>query len=147
MSYTLKVKVKKLHPDAVLPSYTRHGDVAMDVRSIDERVIPSGERCLIQTGLSFEIPFGYEMQVRARSGLAAKNGIGLVNGTGTIDPNYRGELGIILINHGKEPFVVNKGDRIAQVVFNKIEHTEIEEVDELSETNRGECGFGSSGIK
>jgi dUTP pyrophosphatase len=97
--------------------------------------------------LSFEIPFGYEMQVRARSGLAAKNGIGLVNGTGTIDPNYRGELGIILINHGKEPFVVNKGDRIAQVVFNKIEHTEIEEVDELSETNRGECGFGSSGIK
>jgi len=147
VDFSLTVKVKKLHPEAQLPTYTRHGDAAMDVRSVEAVLINPGERRLIGTGVAFEVPFGYELQVRPRSGLALKHGISIVNTPGTLDSNYRGELGIILINHGSEPFSVAKGDRIAQIVFNKIEHTHIEEVDELSETNRGEGGFGSSGIK
>ena len=147
VDFSLTVKVKKLHEAAQIPSYTRHGDAAMDVRSVESYVINPGDICLVKTGLAFEVPFGYEVQVRPRSGLALKSRISIVNSPGTLDSNYRGELGIILINHGRDPFNVVVGDRIAQIAFKRIEHTLLEEVNQLSDSNRGEGGFGSSGIK
>lgn len=132
-----------------LPDYKTSGAAGMDVRAFlsEPIVIKPMDIVLIPTGLYLEIPEGYEVQVRARSGLALKNGISLVNGVGTIDSDYRGELGVIVINLGKEDFVVNNGDRIAQLVCAKYEVAEIVEVEELKETERAEGGFGSSGIK
>ena len=101
---------------------------------------------MVSTGLAFEIPIGMELQIRPRSGLALKNGISLVNSPGTLDSGYRGELGIILINHGDGDFEVRVGDRIAQIVLNRFEVMEIEEVDELSDSVRGDGGFGSTGV-
>ncbi len=141
------IKIKKLTNDAIVPSYARYGDAGMDVYAIEEAVLKPGERKLISTGLAFEIPYGTELQVRPRSGLALKQGISIVNSPGTLDYGYRGELKILLINLGEENFEVKKEDRIAQVVLNRIEITDIEEVDELSETERGEGGFGSTGLK
>jgi len=110
-------------------------------------VLHPGERALVPTGLALEIPAGYEAQVRPRSGLALRHGISLVNSPGTIDADYRGEVGIILINHGKEPFTVEPGERIAQLVFARFERAVFQEVQELGETERGSGGFGHTGTK
>lgn len=130
------------------PSYATNGASGMDLRAnLDEDlVIKSGEIQLVPTGIFMEIPEGYEGQVRARSGLALKYGISLPNGIGTIDSDYRGELKVILINHGKEDFVIKNGDRIAQIVFIKYEKAELEIVESLEDTERSEGGFGSTGI-
>jgi dUTP pyrophosphatase len=110
-------------------------------------VLHPGERALVPTGLALEIPAGYEAQVRPRSGLALRHGISLVNTPGTIDADYRGEVGIILINHGKEPFTVEPGERIAQLVFARFERAQFQEVEELGATERGSGGFGHTGTK
>jgi len=121
----------------------------MDVRAnIDEAIeLKPGMRTLVKTGLFMEIPVGYECQVRPRSGLALKKGITVLNSPGTIDADYRGEVGVILINHSDETFVIEDGERIAQLVFAPVEQALWEEVDELSETQRGSDGFGSTGTK
>jgi dUTP pyrophosphatase len=142
----LKIKVKKLHQDAILPSYAHAGDAGMDVYAVENNILNPGERKLIPTGLSFEVPVGYEMQVRPKSGLALKNGITLVNTPGTLDSGYRGELKVILINHSNEKYEVKKGEKIAQIVIAKYEEAEMQEVQELSETQRGAGGFGSTGL-
>lgn len=110
-----------------------------------EFTLHPGERALVPTGLAIEIPPGYEAQVRPRSGLALRHGIALVNSPGTIDADYRGEIGVILINHGSEPFTVASGERIAQMVFARCERAEFLEVEDLEETGRGAGGFGHTG--
>lgn len=130
-----------------LPKYETENSAGMDVRAnIKEAVVLyPGERKLIGTGLKLEIPSGFECQVRPRSGLAYKSGITVLNSPGTIDADYRGEIGVILINHGKDHFEINPGDRIGQLVFAKYERVEFETSEELSNTERGEGGFGSTG--
>lgn len=130
-----------------LPKYETENSAGMDVRAnLDDRIIlEPGERTLIKTGLKLEIPSGYECQVRPRSGLAYKNGITVLNSPGTIDADYRGEVGVILINHGTSSFIIEPGERIGQLVFNKYERVEWETSETLSETERGEGGFGSTG--
>ena len=131
-----------------LPEYQKSGAAGMDIRAFvpsDIKIKP-GEVKLVPTGLYLEIPKGYEIQVRARSGLALKNSIGVANGIGTIDSDYRGELCVILVNFGQNEFVVKNGDRIAQMVLNKYEPIEFVVDEELSSTERGEGGFGSSGV-
>jgi dUTP pyrophosphatase len=108
--------------------------------------LPPGERALVPTGIAIALPDGYEAQIRPRSGLALKHGVTLVNTPGTIDPDYRGEIGVILINHGTVPFTVNPGDRIAQMLFARFERGELLEVEKLEETARGEGGFGHTGV-
>ena len=132
-----------------LPSYETMLSAGMDIRAnIDVSVtLKPLERIIIKTGLYMALPRGLEAQVRPRSGLAAKKGITVLNTPGTIDADYRGEVGIILINHSKNEFIVNNGDRIAQLVFNKFEQIEWSNVEELNETNRGTGGFESTGVK
>ena len=127
-----------------------HENIRIDVNGETHHLIESitinpGGRALIPTGLRVAIPEGYEIQVRPRSGLALKNGITLLNTPGTIDADYRGDIGVIVINHGTEPFTIIAGDRIGQIVLNKVERIEWKEVDNLSDTIRGEGGFGSTG--
>lgn len=146
----IKIKFKRVSDkfnDIPLPSYATAGSSCMDVRAAVEEhhIIPQGKVGLIPTNLSVEIPAGYEIQVRARSGLAAKHGIGVLNGPGTIDSDYRGEIKIILMNFGEEDFIINKGDRIAQLALAKVYIGEIEETGTLSDTQRGEGGFGHTG--
>ncbi len=133
--------------DLPLPRYASEGASGMDIRAaVKEKVVlMPGEIKLIPTGISMALPPGYEAQIRPRSGLALSHGIGMVNSPGTIDSDYRGEIKIILINWGKEPFVVKRGDRIAQVVFTRVFRAAFEVVDELSQTMRGEGGFGHTG--
>jgi len=141
------IKFKKLRDTAVLPKYQTQHSAGMDVcAAIDEPItLAPLERALVPCGFAMAIPEGYEVHVRARSGLALKHGVGLVNGIGTIDADYRGELGVILINFGSEPFTINGGDRIAQIVLTKYERADWREVSELSETERGAGAFGSTG--
>lgn len=143
----MKLKFKSL--SGSLPTYATDGASGMDLRAfIDEPVILQPmERRLIPTGLFVQIPEGYEGQVRARSGLAIKHGIGLVNSIGTIDSDYRGELKIPVINFGNESFTINNGDRIAQLVIASYERVTPIVVSELDETDRGEGGFGHTGVK
>jgi dUTP pyrophosphatase len=147
----ITVKIKRLNGnnDLSLPSYESEGSSGMDIRaSVKEPVvIGPGEIKFIQTGLAVSVPPGFEAQVRPRSGLALRHGIGMVNSPGTIDSDYRGEIGIILINWGKEPFVVRKGDRIAQMIITSVCHAELVEVEDLDNTSRGAGGFGHTGIK
>lgn len=143
-----KMKVKVINNSSnSLPEYSTSGSAGMDVRADinDPIIIPIGGRVLIPTGLHFQLPIGYEVQVRPRSGLAIKYGITVCNAPGTIDSDFTGEVMVILINHGNEPFTVNKGDRIGQFVLAKYETIEWKEVDELSSTERGEGGFGHTG--
>ena len=132
-----------------LPHYETSASAGMDVRAnLEDSVrLKPLERCLVKTGLFLEIPIGYECQVRPRSGLAFKNGITVLNAPGTIDADYRGEIGVILINLSNEDFIINDGERIAQLVFAKFEQAEWNNTSELSETERGAGGFGSTGIK
>ena len=131
-----------------LPEYAHIGDAGMDIKAnISEPIIiKPGERQLIPTGLHTLLPDGYELQIRPRSGLALKYGLTCANAIGTVDQNFTGEIGVILINLGEHNFVVNPGDRIAQAVLNKIEKIEWDEVSTLDNTDRGEGGFGSTGI-
>ena len=131
------------------PEYETEGAAGMDLKArLDAPVtLEPGGRALIPTGLSIELPSGMEAQVRARSGLAVKHGIGLVNGVGTIDSDYRGEIKICLINHGDEAFTVNDGDRVAQLVFASYVRAKLEAVQELKETERGKGGFGHTGVR
>lgn len=141
----MKIKVLKIDRELPTPNYKFKGDAGMDIYSAEGCMLRPSEFKTVGTGIKMAIPFGYEAQIRPRSGLAAKHGISIVNTPGTIDGGYRGEFKVILINLGKEDFVVKKGDRIAQVVFNKFETPAIEVVDELDDTDRGEGGFGSTG--
>jgi len=144
----MKVKVLN-HSKNDLPKYETLLSAGMDVRAnLTESICLNPlERKLIPTGIFLEIPAGFECQVRPRSGLAFKNGITVLNSPGTIDADYRGEVGVILINLSTEPFVVENGERIAQLVFSKVEQIEFELVGALSETDRGTGGFGSTGVK
>ena len=143
----MKVEIKKLDVGLPTPKYAKHGDAGMDVYARESTVIQPSEHKLVGTGLALAFPYGFELQVRPRSGLAYKHGVSIVNSPGTVDHGYRGEVGIILINHGKAPFVVNRGERIAQFVFNKVEMVHLEEVADLSSTDRGAGGFGSTGTQ
>ena len=151
MSESVKVKVKRLdnNVDLPLPDYETAGAAGMDIRAaLDEKVtLRPGEIRMIPTGLAVSIPPGYEGQVRPRSGLALKHGIGIVNAPGTIDSDYRGEIGLILINWGKQPFIVNRGDRIGQMIISSVCRADIDEVADLDATQRGEGGFGHSGLE
>ena len=130
-----------------LPSYATSLSAGMDLRANEYYSLYPGQRALIKTGLFIELPEGYEAQIRSRSGLAYKHGIIVLNSPGTIDADYRGEIGIILYNSSTEPFEINIGDRIAQMVISRCEQVKWEEVAELSSTERGEGGFGSTKIK
>lgn len=132
-----------------LPAYSTPLSAGMDLRAdIDEPIIlGSLEKAMVPTGLHIELPDGYEAQVRPRSGLAAKHGITVLNSPGTIDADYRGEIKVILVNLSKEPFIINRGERIAQMVIARYEKIEWEQVCELSDSERGEGGFGSTGKK
>ena len=143
----VKVFVKKLNPNVKLPSYKTSGASGMDLMAFIDKPIElnPGKSCLIPTGLSVAFSKEYEIQIRPRSGLAAKNNISVLNTPGTIDSDYRGELKIILFNHGSENFMINNNDRIAQMVLTPIIKMELEEKNELPETIRGEGGFGSTG--
>ncbi|MBL4749585.1 MAG: dUTP diphosphatase [Amylibacter sp.] len=139
-------------PEIALPAYETIGAAGMDLRAnfkADLRtkgvVLRIAERALIPTGVAIALPTGFEAQIRPRSGLALKKGVSLVNSPGTIDSDYRGEIGIIIINHGAEPFKINHGDRIAQVVFAPVTRATFNEVDDLDETTRGAGGYGSTG--
>ena len=132
-----------------IPEYATDGAAGFDISAYlpdGSMTLKAGERALVPTGLFFEVPEGYEAQVRARSGLAIKHGIGLVNGIGTVDSDYRGEIRVPMINWSDEDFVINDGDRIAQVVITSYEKVNIEIADSLSETERGEGGFGHTGV-
>jgi len=141
------IQIKKLRKDAVLPRYMTELAAGMDICALvdEEMLVKPGERCLVPTGLAFSIPAGFEIQVRPRSGLAIKHGIALVNSPGTIDADYRGEVRIIMINHGDDEFVIQSGDRIAQLVVAPVCQAVLEEVDELDDTARGAGGFGHTG--
>ena len=145
----VQIKFRRLrgNGDLPLPRYETEGAAGMDLRAAVEIPVTlnPGEIKLIPTGLSVSIPPGYEAQVRPRSGLALKFGIGLVNSPGTIDSDYRGEIGVIMVNWGSEPFTVRRGDRIAQMIISKVYQAEILQVDLLDETDRGPGGFGHSG--
>ena len=139
------LKVKKIHEEAILPSYAHFNDAGLDLFSVEEVLIKPNETALIKTGIKIELPTQTEAQIRPRSGLALKHGITVLNTPGTIDEGYRGEIGIILINHGKSDFLVEKKMKIAQMVIKPIWKVEVNEVEELSDSLRGEGGFGSTG--
>ena len=145
---TPKLRLRRVGAIPVpLPAYQTPGSAGLDLcAALPEAVqLAPGERRLIATGLIFEIPEGYEGLVRPRSGLALKHGISIVNSPGTIDSDFRGEVGIVLINHGSEPYVVEALSRIAQIVLTRVEQFEIEEAESLTETSRGAGGYGSTG--
>ena len=141
----IKVKILKISADAILPKYATDHDAGCDLYGLEDAILKPGERISIKTGIKMEIPIGYYGRVAPRSGLAFKNGIDTL--AGVIDAGYRGEIAVIIINHGKEDFKIEKGNRIAQMIFEKIDQAEFEEVEELNTTERGDGGFGSSGIK
>ncbi|MBD3411338.1 MAG: dUTP diphosphatase [Ignavibacteriales bacterium] len=144
------IKFKRLtreFDDVPLPEYKTAGSAGMDVRAAVARplALAPGERAAVPTGLAVEIPDGYELQTRPRSGLALERGVTVLNAPGTIDSDYRGEIKIILVNHGAETFVVERGDRVAQLIVASVVRCEIRATDRLSESDRGEGGFGSTG--
>lgn len=144
----MEIKITKIRPSAILPDYQSDYAAGMDIHAcLDEpKILQPMERAMVPTGLAVAIPQGYEIQIRARSGLSIKHGITMVNGIGTIDADYRGEVGVLLINLGQEPFTVDPGMRIAQMVVAKYEKVHWSEVETLDQTDRGEGGFGSTGI-
>jgi dUTP pyrophosphatase len=143
---TINIINKSQH---ALPNYETIASVGMDLRAnlTESITLQPLERTIVKTGLFIELPIGYEAQVRPRSGLAAKNGITVLNAPGTVDADYRGEIGVILVNLSKDPFVIENGERIAQLIIAKHERADWIEVQELTETSRGEGGFGSTGVK
>ena len=142
-----KIQIKKLSNSVSIPKYETPGSSGMDIAAHIENniIINPGEKALVTTGFSIAIPKGYEVQIRPRSGLAVKKNITVLNTPGTIDSDYRGEIKIILFNHGKEDFMINNKDRVAQMILTPVIKMEFEEVDNLPNTLRGEGGFGSTG--
>ena len=154
------MQIKRLHPDAVIPNYAKPDDSGLDLVSVEDILIPVNSHKLVPTGIAVAVPepevvrtasqgyltIAFEIQIRSRSGLALKHCVTVLNSPGTIDEGYRGEIKVILVNNGTEPFQVNKGDRIAQMVVCPIVRVALEEVQELSETERGSNGFGSTGV-
>ena len=143
----VKVLIKKLDQSAELPSYKTKGASGMDLKALIKKPINIKPKTssIIPTGFSVAFPEEYEIQIRPRSGLAAKNNISVLNTPGTIDSDYRGEIKVILFNHGSDDFIINNGDRIAQMILTPVVKIELEEIDDLPETIRGEGGFGSTG--
>jgi len=139
------LKIKKLAKEAFIPSYQTEESAGFDLHSLDEVILKPFERKLISTGLAFEIEYGYEVQIRPRSGLAYKYGITVLNSPGTIDSDYRGEIKVLLINLGDKEFEIKKGDRIAQAVVAPVIQANIKEAKELNKTKRASGGFGSTG--
>ena len=142
-----KVLIKKLDPTVELPAYKTDGASGMDLMALlkEPIILKPNSSCLVPTGLAVAFPNNFEIQIRPRSGLAAKNGISVLNAPGTIDSDYRGEIKVILFNHGKNDFLINNKDRIAQIILTPVIKMEFEETDDLPETVRGEGGFGSTG--
>ncbi len=142
----MTLSIRRIDPAAQLPTYAHPGDAGMDVRSVETLTLQPGARALVHTGLVFQLPPNAEAQVRPRSGLALKHGVTVLNAPGTIDAGYRGEVGVVLVNLGAEPFTVEKGMKIAQVVVAPVAQAEIVEVAETDDTARGAGGFGSTGL-
>ncbi len=143
----LKVEIQKVRPEARMPSYAHHGDAGVDLYSAIDHTLEPGARVLVPTGLKMAIPEGYEGQVRPKSGLALKHGITVLNTPGTVDAPYRGEVGVILINlDPKTPYEIKRGEKVAQMVFARVERADLSEATELASTSRGEGGFGSTGL-
>lgn len=142
----VSIKIQKLVETATLPSYAHEDDSGMDLCAIEAKEILPGKTALIRTGIAIEIPIGTEAQVRPRSGLALKHSITVLNTPGTVDAGYRGEIGVVLINHGQQVFQVTEGMKIAQMVIAPVLRAEIEECDRLSDTERGTGGYGSTGM-
>ena len=142
-----EILIKKLSEKAIIPKYETDGASGLDISAcIDDEInLDPGTKILVPTGLSIAIPRNYEVQIRPRSGLAVKNNISVLNSPGTIDSDYRGEIKVILFNHGKSDFLINNKDRIAQMILTPVIKMEFEETDNLPETVRGEGGFGSTG--
>lgn len=140
----INVKLKKLYPDAIPFKYTRKGDACLDMFAYEDHVLKVGETNVIKTGIALEIPYGFEGLVRGRSGLFSK---GIVCHLGTVDPTYRGDIGIMLTNISNEDFIITKGMRLSQFTVKPIYEIDFEEVNALSETDRGANGYGSSGLK
>ena len=145
MNNQITIKIKKLNPDAILPSYAHDGDAGLDLYSSEDIDIPWGTRMMIPTGISIELPKGYVSLIWDKSGLAAKNGLKVLGGV--CDCNYRGEYKVILLNTSNESYKVLKGNKIAQILIQPVEQVKIEEVKDLTDTTRGEGGFGSTGLK
>ena len=147
-SQNVDIRVKRLNHGAglALPAYATSGAAGMDICAAESLNLRAGKRHAVATGFAFAIPDGYEVQVRPRSGLALKHGITCLNTPGTIDSDYRGEVKVILANLGEDDFMINKGDRIAQIVVAPVTHGHLVEVDDLDETVRGSGGFGSTGV-
>jgi|TARA_B110001452_G_C14803842_1_gene280490 dUTP pyrophosphatase len=145
----IKIQIKKLSDSVTIPKYETPGSSGMDIAAhiTNNIIINPGEKALVSTGFSIAIPKGYEVQIRPRSGLAAKKNITVLNTPGTIDSDYRGEIKVILINLGKEKFIIESGERIAQMVVCPVIQADLEEVKELPDTHRGLGGFGSTGTK
>ena len=143
----ITVKIQKIKDNAVVPSYAHKGDAGVDLYSTEDYVLSPGNKILVSTGIKIALPIGYEAQVRPKSGLALKHGLSIVNTPGTIDAGYRGEVGVIVINHGQDEYKIEKGNKIAQMVFNKIEEVNFEESGDLDDTSRGEGGLGSTTLK
>ncbi len=144
----MKISISRVKESVPLPKYQHEGeDAGLDLYAAQKNIIPSGEWKLIKTGIKIAIPRGYAGFVHPRSGLALDKGVTVLNGDGVIDPGYRGEIGVILINHGHNEFLISPGDRIAQLIIQKTVKVEWEEKDELTGTNRGAGGFGHTGIK
>lgn len=142
----MDLKVKLIDVEARLPAYSHPGDAGMDLFSVEQKVLLPGEICLVKTGIQIELPEGTEAQIRPRSGLAIRHGITLLNTPGTIDEGYRGEIGVIMINHGKEPFAIEQGSKIAQMVIKPVSRVNVINATELSSSQRGGSGFGSTGF-
>ena len=143
----VKVLIKKLHPNVEIPTYKTKGASGMDLMAFIEKPIklPPNNSCLVPTGISIAFSKDFEIQIRPRSGLSAKNNITVLNTPGTIDSDYRGEIKVILFNHGKNDFIINNKDRIAQMILMPVAKIKFEEIDNLPDTVRGEGGFGSTG--
>jgi dUTP pyrophosphatase len=148
----MKIKIKRLNERAIIPVYAKPGDSGFDICACMPDHYGNGvqlqyrDQWAVPTGLAFEIPEGYELQIRPRSGLASKNGITVLNAPGTVDSGYRGEVGVILINHSTAPFTITHGMKIAQGVICPVVRAELVESDELGDTERGDGGFGSTGV-
>ena len=140
------LKFKKESEDAIIHNFEHPEDAGMDIYSNEEKLIPAKSWDLVKTGFSMELPNGYEAQVRSKSGLTLKSGLIVLNSPGTIDENYRGEVGVILMNVSDKDYKIEKHQKIAQMVINKVEHFKVELVTEMSSSNRGAGGFGSTGL-
>ena len=141
----MELKIQKLHESAIIPYYAHSGDAGLDLFAIEHQEILPGEVQLVKTGIAIALPDGYEAQIRSRSGLALKQGISVLNSPGTVDAGYRGEIGVILINHGQKVFSIVPGMKIAQMVIASFVRIEASLVDNLDSTSRAKKGFGSTG--